>query len=101
MKRASAPDATTLEIHELLYLITKIKIKDIMAKDPITVLSDFSVEETAEVLLKNRISGVPVMVVNPYKIVTYNKNKTDAIPHLVNYYMAFKMLVPYSVVKPL
>jgi acetoin utilization protein AcuB len=61
LKRASASNATTLEIHELLYLITKIKIKDIMTKDPITVLPDFSVEETAEVLLKNRISGVPVM----------------------------------------
>jgi acetoin utilization protein AcuB len=61
LKRASASDATTLEIHELLYLITKIKIKDILTKDPITVLPDFSVEETAEVLLKNRISGVPVM----------------------------------------
>jgi len=61
LKRASASDATTLEIHELLYLITKIKIKDIMTKDPITVLPDFSVEETAEVLLKNRISGVPVV----------------------------------------
>jgi acetoin utilization protein AcuB len=61
LKRASASDATTLEIHELLYLITKIKIKDIMTKDPITVLPEFSVEETAEVLLKNRISGVPVM----------------------------------------
>jgi len=27
---------------------------------------------------------VPVMVVNPYKIVTWNRNKTDAIPHLAN-----------------
>ena len=30
LKRASASDATTLEIHELLYLISKIKIKEIM-----------------------------------------------------------------------
>ena len=26
LKRASASDATTLEVHELLYLITKIKL---------------------------------------------------------------------------
>ena len=32
LKRVSASDATTLEIHELLYLITKIKIKDIMTE---------------------------------------------------------------------
>ena len=29
LKKASASDATTLEIHELLYLLTKIKVKDI------------------------------------------------------------------------
>jgi len=61
LKRSSASDATTLEIHELLFLISKIKVKDIMTKDPITVPFDFTVEEAAEVLMKNRISGAPVM----------------------------------------
>lgn len=61
VKRSSASDATTLEIHELLYLISKIKIKDIMTKDPITVPSDYTIEETAEMLLENNISGVPVV----------------------------------------
>ena len=61
LKRSSASDATTLEIHELLFLISKIKVKDIMTKDPITVPFDFTVEEAAEVLMKNRISGAPVV----------------------------------------
>jgi len=61
LKRASASDATTLEIHELLYLLTKIKVKTIMTPNPITVPMDFTVEETAELLLKHKISGVPVM----------------------------------------
>ena len=61
LKRSSASDATTLEVHELLFLISKIKVKDIMTKDPITVPFDFTVEEAAEVLMKNRISGAPVM----------------------------------------
>jgi len=60
LKRASASDATSLEIHELLYLIGQIKVKDIMIPKPITVPWDFTVEEAAEVLLKNKISGVPV-----------------------------------------
>jgi acetoin utilization protein AcuB len=60
LKRASPSDATTLDVHELLYLIAKIKIKDVMTKKPITVPPDFTVEEAAEVLLKNKISGVPV-----------------------------------------
>jgi acetoin utilization protein AcuB len=60
LKRASPSDATTLDVHELLYLIAKIKIKDVMTKRPVTVPPDFTVEEAAEVLLKNNISGVPV-----------------------------------------
>jgi len=61
LKRASASDATSLEIHELNYLLSTIKVKEIMTKDPITVPQDFSIEETAEVLLKRKISGVPVV----------------------------------------
>ena len=61
VKRSSASDATTLEIHELLFLVSKIKVQDIMTKDPITVPFDYTIEETAEVLLENNISGVPVV----------------------------------------
>ncbi len=61
LKRASASDATSLEIHELIYLISKIKIRQIMTKDPITVPPDLTIEETAEILLKNNISGAPVV----------------------------------------
>jgi acetoin utilization protein AcuB len=61
MKRASASDATTLDVYELIHLISTIKLKHIMTKNPITVPFDFTVEETAEVLLKNKISGVPVV----------------------------------------
>lgn len=61
LKRASASDATSLEIHELLYLITKIKVQDIMSIPPITIPDDYTVEEAAEVLLKNNISGAPVV----------------------------------------
>ncbi len=61
LKRASASDATTLEVHELLFLISKIKVKDIMTKDPVTIPVDFTVEEATEILLKNKISGAPVV----------------------------------------
>jgi acetoin utilization protein AcuB len=60
LKRASASDAISLEIHEVLDLIGKIIVQDIMTPKPITVPWDFTVEEAAEVLLKNKISGVPV-----------------------------------------
>ncbi len=61
LKRASASDATTLDVHELLYLISKIKVHDIMTKDPISVSQDYTVEETAEVLMRKKISGCPVV----------------------------------------
>jgi acetoin utilization protein AcuB len=64
LKRASASDATTLDVHELLYLISKIQAKDIMTREVITVAPDFTVEETAELLLQNKISGAPVVDVD-------------------------------------
>ena len=61
LKRASASDATSLDIHELLYLLSQITVKQIMTRPPITVPVDYTVEETAEVLLTQKISGVPVL----------------------------------------
>lgn len=61
LKSVSTSDATALEIHELLYLVSHIKVGEIMTKDPITVPLNYTVEETAEVLLRNKISGVPVL----------------------------------------
>ncbi len=61
LKRASASDATSLEIHELAYLISKIKVKEIMTKDPITVPPYYTLEQTSKILLDNKISGVPVV----------------------------------------
>ncbi len=61
VKRASASDATTLDAHELHYLLSKLKIKEIMTKDPITVPDNYTVEEVASILLEHKISGVPVV----------------------------------------
>ena len=82
LKRASASDATTLEIHELFYILSKIKVKNIMTKDPITVPSDYTVEETADVLLKNKISGVPV--VNHNKKLVGVITQTDVFKVLIS-----------------
>jgi acetoin utilization protein AcuB len=61
LKRASASDANTLDIHELLFLIEKIKIKEVMTKNPITIPVDSTIEEAAEVLLDNKFSRLPVV----------------------------------------
>jgi acetoin utilization protein AcuB len=61
LKRASASDANALDVYELLYLLSKIRVREIMAQNPVTVPPDFTVEETAEILLRHKISGVPVV----------------------------------------
>jgi acetoin utilization protein AcuB len=61
LKRASPSDATTLEAHELLYLIANIKVREIMTKNPITVPYNYTIEEAADILLKSKISGMPVV----------------------------------------
>jgi len=82
IKRASASDATTLDVHELLYLVSKIKVGNIMTKDPVTVPQNFTVEETAEVLLKHKISGVPVVDQNGQLVGTITQ--TDLFRVLVS-----------------
>jgi len=61
IKEASASDATTLDIHEILYLVSKIKVGEIMTKDPVTVPLEATVEEAADILLEKKISGAPVL----------------------------------------
>ncbi|MBW2435999.1 MAG: CBS domain-containing protein [Deltaproteobacteria bacterium] len=61
LKRASASDATTLAVYELLDLLSKIKIKQVMTKDPVTVQPEYTIEEAANLLRQKRISGAPVV----------------------------------------
>ena len=61
LKKSSPSEATTLDMHELLYLLSKIKVEDIMSKNLYTVPDNYTVEEAAEILLEKRISGVPVV----------------------------------------
>lgn len=61
LKRASASDATSLDIHELLFLISKIKVADIMTRSVFTVDPDWTMEEAAALMLARKISGAPVV----------------------------------------
>ena len=61
LKKASPSDATTLDMHELLFLISKIKVRDLMKKPVYTARPDDTVEEAASLLLEKKISGLPVL----------------------------------------
>jgi len=53
--------ATTLSIYEMNYLIAKIKIRELMTTNVITVEEDCPLEEAARIMVDNNISGLPVM----------------------------------------
>jgi acetoin utilization protein AcuB len=57
----SPSPATSLSIHELHYLISKIKVQDVMAKDVITVTEYTPLEEAARIMADNKIGSLPVM----------------------------------------
>lgn len=61
IKRASASDANSLEVHELAYLLTRVKVSDIMTPNPLTVREDQTLGDAAHIMLTNKISGLPVM----------------------------------------
>lgn len=61
LKRASASDATTLEIHELLYLLEKVRMKDIMTSNPHTVSPDTGIGKAADIMAKRSVGCLPVL----------------------------------------
>ncbi len=60
LKDATPSKTTTLDMHELYYLLSEIKVKDIMTSNPITLRETDSVERAAAIMLKDKISGLPV-----------------------------------------
>lgn len=61
IKEASPSKATTLDMHELYYLLSEIKVKDIMTRDPLFVRGDDSVEQAAVLMVEKHIGGLPVV----------------------------------------
>lgn len=58
---ASPSPATSLSIHEIHYLVSRIKVDEIMTKNVITVTDDTPLEEAARVMADNQIGALPVM----------------------------------------
>jgi len=61
IKEASPSKATTLDVHELYYLISELKVKDIMSKNVFTIGPEETVEKAAVKMLEHHISGLPVV----------------------------------------
>ena len=61
LKEACPSTATTLDIYEINYLLSEVKVKESMSKDVIYVKPDETVEFAALLMLENKISGLPVV----------------------------------------
>ncbi len=61
VKEASPSKNTSLDIHELYYLLSEMKVNDVMTKEPITMRGTDSLEKAALIMLENKISGIPVL----------------------------------------
>jgi acetoin utilization protein AcuB len=61
LKEASPSKATTLDVHELYYLLAELQVKEIMSRNPVSVSQDDTVEHAAQIMLEHTISGLPVV----------------------------------------
>lgn len=61
LKEASPSKATTLDVHELYYLLAELQVKEIMTRNPLTVSAEDTVEHAAQLMLEHTISGLPVL----------------------------------------
>lgn len=61
VRGAEPSGATTLSIWEINYLISRLKVEEIMTPRPLTVLQDATLGEAAEMMLEHKISGLPVV----------------------------------------
>ncbi len=61
LMNASTSSTTTLSIWELNYLLSKIKVADVMTKNVMTVTEDTPIEQAARIMADNKVGGLPVM----------------------------------------
>lgn len=61
LKEASPSKATSLDMHELYYLLSEIKVKDIMSRNPLAIKPTETVEKAAVLMMNNHVGGLPVV----------------------------------------
>jgi acetoin utilization protein AcuB len=59
--RVTPSPATTLSTYEIPYLLSKVKVGDVMTKKVITVIEDTPIEDAARIMVDNKIGGLPVV----------------------------------------
>lgn len=58
---ASPSPATSLNVYEIGYLLSKLRIKEIMTRNVVTVTEEDPLEQAARVMVDNAVGALPVM----------------------------------------
>jgi CBS domain-containing protein len=61
VRGAEPSEATSLSIFEIHYLLSKLTLERIMTKNPVAVAKNTTIREAADVMLKHKIAGLPVV----------------------------------------
>ena len=61
VKAASPSRATTLDMYELMYLLSEIKVRDVMTTQVVSISPDQTVDTVALLMQDKRIGGLPVV----------------------------------------
>jgi acetoin utilization protein AcuB len=61
IREAEPSGATSLSIWEMNYLLSQLEVEKVMTKNPITIYANETIGEAAWMMLKNKISGLPVI----------------------------------------
>ncbi|MEN8140013.1 MAG: CBS and ACT domain-containing protein [Thermodesulfobacteriota bacterium] len=61
VKDASPSKNTSLDVHELYYLLSEMKVKEVMTPSPVILRGHDSLEKAAVIMLEKKISGVPIV----------------------------------------
>ena len=61
IRNARPSSVNRLNLWELSYLMPHTTMREIMSRDPITITPDATIGEAAQLMLKNMISGLPVV----------------------------------------
>ena len=61
LREAGPSDASALSLYELNYLLANLVIERVMTKDPLHIQPETTLHDAAEMMLKNKIGGLPVV----------------------------------------
>ena len=61
LKEAAPSGATTLDVYEMNYLLLKMKVRDLIKRQPITIKPTNSVEKAATLMYEHKVGCLPVV----------------------------------------